>query len=69
MNYKQCTMRKKNTIDVAWIPEKFAIVGKYLRIGDDNGWKVEIVSSVTQTDQENNERSQDYKRTRKASDI
>ena len=69
MNYKQCRMTKKSAIDIAWIPEKFAVVGKYLRIGDDNGWKVESVSSVVQTSEENNERSQDYKRTRRASDI
>ena len=62
-------MTRKEAIQVAWIPEKFAVEGKFLRIGDSNGWKVETVGAISQTSQENNERSQDYKRTRKASDI
>ena len=69
MDYRQCTMKKKDSFQVAWIPERFAVMGKYLRIGEDDGWKVESVSNVVQTSEENNERSQDYKRTRKASDI
>ena len=69
MNYRQCRMTKKNAVNVAYIPEKFAVVGKYLRLVDDDGWKVETVSEHFQTSQENNERSQDYKKTRKASDI
>lgn len=68
-DYKQCTLTKKNTKQVAYIPAKYAILGKYLRIGDDNGWKVETVSSHFQTSEENNVRSQDYKHTREASDI
>ena len=69
MNYRQCKLVKKNQIDICYIPEKFAVIGKYLRIGDDNGWKVETVSSHFQTSEENNVRSQDYKRIREASDI
>lgn len=43
--YKQCELSKK-TADgvmrqVAWIPEKFAIVGHYLEIKGDNGWHVD----------------------------
>jgi|LakMenEpi03Aug12_release.lakeMendotaPanAssembly.Ray.scaffolds.fasta_scaffold645858_1 hypothetical protein len=68
-DYKQCTLSKKNATQVAYIPAKYAILGKYLRIGDDNGWKVETVSSHFQTSEENNVRSQDYRRTREASDI
>lgn len=68
-DYRQCTLIKKNLKQVAYIPAKYAIVGKYLRIGDDNGWKVDTVSSHFQTSAENNVRSQDYKRTREASDI
>jgi hypothetical protein len=38
--YRQCTLKKGPTVQVAWIPEQFAKKGKYLRIGDDNGWLV-----------------------------
>ncbi len=38
--YKQCTMTKGETSQVAWIPEEVAKVGKFVRIGDDNGWEV-----------------------------
>jgi hypothetical protein len=62
-------MEKKNTYQTAYLPEKFAVVGKYLRIEDDNGWQVTTVSKHSQTSEENNVRSQDYKRTREASDI
>lgn len=39
--YKQCRLVKIATTQVAWIPEVFAVIGKFLRIGDDNGWRVE----------------------------
>jgi hypothetical protein len=35
--FKQCTMTKGTTTQVAWIPEEFAKKGKYLRLEDDNG--------------------------------
>ena len=30
-DYKQCTLSKKNATQVAYIPAKYAILGKYLR--------------------------------------
>jgi hypothetical protein len=41
--YRQCVLTKGPTSEVAFIPEKFAVDGKYLRIGDDNGWQVREV--------------------------
>lgn len=38
--YKQCTLQKGNTIQTSWIPEEFAKSGKYIRLKDDDGWKV-----------------------------
>ena len=40
MNYKQCTLRRGTVQQVAWIPSKFAVVGKFLRVRDENGWQV-----------------------------
>jgi len=67
-NYVQCTMRRGNTEHTAWIPEKFAKVGKYIRIKEVDGWKV-IRAGGKMDKKYVNDRSQDYKNTRKASDI
>ena len=75
-----CNLRRKTAdgyqVDTAWIPEKFAIKGKFLQIKDPNGvfvngWEVihgkaedEVARDFTWL----NERSRDYKKTRVASD-
>lgn len=47
--YKQCWLKKNNTIQVAWIPSKFAKVGKYVELKEkdvwDNGWAVTNVGA------------------------
>jgi len=57
---------------VAWIPSKFAVVGKKIEIkfGEtfDVGWEVSQVYTELPTAVVR-EREQDYKQTRKASDI
>ena len=81
MFYRQCCMEKpagrpkggNYAFRIGWIPEKFATIGKFLEICDDsgawdNGWKV-IQVGGRKSDKEANDRSQDYKRTRRASDI
>ncbi len=60
---------------MAWIPEKFAVVGKYIKIKRDDGtwddgWEVtgdgeRKILTAKDADQQ----SQLYKKTRKASDI
>lgn len=71
--YRQCELRKKNSIQITWIPEEFAKKGKYIKLLQDNntwddGWQVTEVG-VREEDKIVAERSQDYKHQRKASDI
>ena len=41
--YTQCELRRGQTQQVAFIPDHFAKRGAYLRIGEENGWRVEKV--------------------------
>ena len=66
---RQCMLRKGNTIQASWIPEKFAKIGKYLKLHDEDGWQVVSISDERKSSTDAIERSQDYKNTRKASDI
>lgn len=78
-NLKQCLLRQQRTVLVSvcqtsWIPEKFAINGKNLELYDSNNnlwepWVVDKVYDFAVDYEYIRERSQDYKRTRKASDI
>lgn len=60
---------------MAWIPEKFANVGKYIKIKNDDGswddgWLVTgDGGGRTLTAKDADQQSQLYKKTRKASDI
>ena len=40
MKHVQCLLRKGETKQVAWIPEKFAKRGKVVRLRDEDGWRV-----------------------------
>jgi hypothetical protein len=76
--YIQCGLRRKNgdgLFDnmVSFIPSQFAIKDKYLKLKNnkgewENGWQVTGCGAV-KTLTEVNEDSQDYKRTRGASDV
>jgi len=77
MNYhRQCVLSHKigdgEEVKVAWIPEKFAVKGKYLELKEDdgweNGWQVMEVG-VRQASEAVRERSLDYRNQRKASDV
>ena len=46
MRYRHCLLRKGVTQQMAWIPEPFAKVGEYLRIGVSDGWLVDAVYSA-----------------------
>ena len=37
---RQCLLQRKNHFQVAWIPAHFAINGKWLRLFDEDGWRV-----------------------------
>lgn len=68
MNHCQCKLKKGDVYTVVWIPEKYAKVGKYLKLKDDDGW--EVVEVCTKKDsKEVQKRSVDYRHQRKASDI
>lgn len=76
---RQCALERKNpdgtmiVHQVTYLPEKFAIVGKPLRLKEDDGtwtdgWVVKEVYQRKET-AEVNIRSRDYTRQREASDI
>ena len=74
INYIQCALTRKNYNHMAWIPERFAKVGKFIKIKkqDDtweDGWEVMSCSDTKRTAKEADDASQLYKKTRIASDI
>ena len=70
--YRQCWLARGNARQMAWIPEKFAVAGRYLRLtatgASEDGWQVTGVGTRL-TEEYVRERSQDYKHTRQASDV
>ena len=69
IKYKQCELSKGVSIQTSWLPVKFAVVGKFLKLKGDNGWEVKKVFDFAMKEDILKERSQDYKKTRLASDI
>lgn len=67
--YKQCTLKKKDRWQTAWIPTEFAIRGKVLKIKSDDGWVVETVGLHRQAEDYLLKHERDYLHQRKASDI
>jgi hypothetical protein len=76
-NYKQCELSKvvegSTRLQTAWLPSKFAVVGKYVELkGEDgtwdNGWKVDAVFN-TITEKEAVQKAYQYKNQREATDI
>ena len=70
----QCKLQKGNSITTSWIPSKFAIKGNYVKLKNKynewiNGWKVIEVFQPSKLSDSVINRSDDYKNTRKASDI
>lgn len=65
---RQCRLVKDNAEKVSWIPEKFAVVGKILKLKEDNGWEVVSVGSRMESSVVN-EKSQEYKKHRGTTDI
>jgi hypothetical protein len=70
--YRQCRLARGNMRQMAWIPEKFAVEGRYVRLTEagvqEDGWQVTGVGARLAEDYVL-ERSQDYKHTRRASDV
>ena len=69
IKYRQCRLQRWNIHQTSWIPEKFAVVGKFLKLHEENGWQVKEVGTVALDESVVNDHSQDFKRQRKASDI
>ena len=72
--YRQCTLHKGSSVLVNWIPSEFAVLSKSVRLKDDNGnwetgWTITKVGDVILSYEVVLSNSQDYKRTREASDI
>lgn len=71
--FQQCKMKRGDKIHTAWIPSKYAKQGEYIKIREKGEWIdgycVEEVGSIKMREDFIKERSQDYKRTRQASDI
>ena len=70
--YTQCALVKNGAVEVAWIPTKFANKGKHIKLKQDEGWDDGWLVQETYTKQEAQyliEHGQDYKHTRRASDI
>ena len=68
MLYRQVELEKCSTKQVAWIPAMLAVRGKFLRIGEDNGWRVNRVYRAMDGEYVL-ERERDYRYQRDASDI
>jgi hypothetical protein len=41
--FRQCELRRNNTFQIVWLPEQFACRGAWLKLSDEDGWKVEKV--------------------------
>lgn len=53
MKYFQCTMSQGSKRHIAWLPDKFAKVGKSVRINDlDGNWLVDQVSTEGLTEEQ-----------------
>ena len=70
MTFCQCLLLKGKTSQLAWLPEKFAVQGKYVRLLEDNGWMVDKVYPNRITEQFLFEyKDRQFKNQRKVTDI
>jgi len=67
--FRQCTMTKGTISQIAWIPEQFAVLDKYLRLKDEDGWQVKSVFANRIDGAYLKEHERNYLTQRKASDI
>jgi hypothetical protein len=73
MNYKQCSLKRRTSKGYAyttsWLPIKFAILGKILKLKDIDGWKVISVNDEERTQEQVNMLSREYLKHRNITDI
>jgi len=72
--YRQCILHKElssggRRVQTSWIPEKYATVGKYLKLKDEDGWQVKSVGDEKRTQKEVLARSRDHLKQRQVSDV
>jgi len=67
--YRQCVLCRNTERQVAWIPEQFANQDKYLRIRDEDGWKVVEVGSHRQSEDYIQDHERDFLGHRKRTDV
>jgi hypothetical protein len=68
MTYTQCKLRRGITQQTAWIPSEFAVRDRYVRIRNEDGWRVISVGG-TQSAEYVREHERDFRHQRQASDI
>jgi hypothetical protein len=68
--YRQCKIQKQNSYQTSYLPEKFAVKGKMVKLRDndvwDDGWQVIEVSSFCRSEESLPDYHSDIKRHRKA---
>lgn len=74
INYVQCVLVNGASRQTAWIPQRFAVQDKFLKLKQEDdswqdGWQVRGLGDTHLPGSVINERSRDYKHTRAASDI
>ncbi len=65
--YRQCFLKRGRWTQTAWLPERFAKAGGYVRLHDSDGWNV--VSAGDERRKMEDIHSQQYKKHRKETDI
>lgn len=67
----QCTLKSGNTETTAWLDVSRVKVGSIVTLKNygTRRWRVDSISDIRLSADYVNDRSQDYKRTRKASDV
>ena len=70
--HTQTKLQKNESFQTAWIPTQYAEVGNHVKLrvkGEwNNGWKI-IETGTVMESAEVNDRTQDYKNMKKATDI
>ncbi len=68
--YRQCRLSRENSFQIAWIEEKGAIEGNFIKLKDCNDeiWHVDSVGNRVNAEYVQ-ELSSDYRTQRRASDI
>jgi hypothetical protein len=66
--HTQCSLENGNKRYTCWLPTDKAIIGKVLKIEEEDGWKV-TGTGMTLPSSYVNERSRDYRTQRQGSDI